>query len=407
LTYSLDAAPSGANIDPLTGLFTWPSSEGPTVVQITVRVTDDGTPGLSDTETFTITVNNVAPTAIVAAPFEAVRGQGRTFVLTATDPSPVDQAAGFTFRIDWDGNGTIDETVVGPSGVQVERVFPKEGANTVRVTAVDKDGGVSGVATHSINVAVAAVQADALDPAKRVLVVGGSTGDDKIDIKPEKGKGKHADEDEILVKINEKEMGRFKRKETFGPPIDSIIVYGQAGDDKITVDKKLNLPAQVFGDEGDDKLSAGGGPTTLVGGEGDDDLEGGEGRNVLIGGRGEDRLLGKAGDDLLIAGLTFFDDDLEALSAIMAEWGSDRDYYARIANLRGDESSPHFSAQRANGNVFLKSQGAAATVFDDGERDKLTGSSGCDWFFAMLEGDKDERDKLTDLLDGELVDELP
>ncbi len=80
------------------------------------------------------------------------------------------------------------------------------------------------------------------------------------------------------------------------------------------------------------------------------------------------------------------------------------DDFTRIANLRGD--SPHFSAQRANGNVFLKSAGPAATVFDDGERDRLTGSSGCDWFFAMLGGAKDERDKLTDLLIGELVDEL-
>ncbi len=33
------------------------------------------------------------------------------------------------------------------------------------------------------------------------------------------------------------------------------------------------------------------------------------------------------------------------------------------------------------------------------------GSSGCDWFFAMLGGAKDNRDKLTDLLAGELVDE--
>jgi Ca2+-binding RTX toxin-like protein len=349
-------------------------------------------------------VTNVVPMGSISGLPDAVRGQTRSFTLKSAEASSVDQAAGFTFKVDWDGNGTVDQTVVGLSGVQVQHVFPTEGVYTVRVTAVDKDGGVSAVASHTITVEVAAVQPDPLNPGHMVLVVGGSTGDDKIDIKPEKGK--HADDDEILVKINEKELGRFKRKATFAPPIDSILVYGQAGDDKITVDKKIDLPAQLHGGDGDDKLSAGDGPTVLVGGDGDDELQGGSARNVLIGGRGADDIAGGASDDLLIGGFTLFDDDIAALAAIMAEWNSNRDYLSRVANLRGDESSPQFSASRANGNVFLRTQGAQATVFDDGEHDKLTGSAGRDWFFAMLAGDQDERDQLTDLLNNELVENL-
>jgi hypothetical protein len=45
-----------------------------------------------------------------------------------------------------------------------------------------------------------------------------------------------------------------------------------------------------------------------------------------------------------------------------------------------------------------------ATVFDDHQLDKLTGSSGRDWFFATLAGDKDERDLLIDLFCNELVE---
>jgi Bacterial Ig domain/CARDB/Putative Ig domain len=65
LTFSLDSgAPSGASIDPVTGLFSWTpaESEGAGVYSITVRVTDQGS--LSDFETIEVTVNdvNLAPT---------------------------------------------------------------------------------------------------------------------------------------------------------------------------------------------------------------------------------------------------------------------------------------------------------------------------------------------------------
>ena len=65
-TFSLDpGAPAGAAIDPATGAFTWMPDEtqGPGVYPVIVRVTDNGAPNLSDTETINITVNevNVAP----------------------------------------------------------------------------------------------------------------------------------------------------------------------------------------------------------------------------------------------------------------------------------------------------------------------------------------------------------
>ena len=50
---------------------------------------------------------------------------------------------------------------------------------------------------------------------------------------------------------------------------------------------------------------------------------------------------------------------------------------------------------RSNGNVFLTTEGASATVFDDGAADVLTGSAGQDWFFANL--DTGVRDRITDL----------
>jgi VCBS repeat-containing protein len=65
LVYSLVNAPSGASIEPSTGVFSWTPSEaqGAGEYPITVRVTDNGTPSLSDSRTFNVRVNevNVAP----------------------------------------------------------------------------------------------------------------------------------------------------------------------------------------------------------------------------------------------------------------------------------------------------------------------------------------------------------
>ena len=62
LTFSLEAgAPSGAAIDANTGVFTWTPTElqGPGFASVTVRVSDNGVPGMSTTRSFFITVSEV------------------------------------------------------------------------------------------------------------------------------------------------------------------------------------------------------------------------------------------------------------------------------------------------------------------------------------------------------------
>src|SRR5207253_1484188 len=117
-------------------------------------------------------------------------------------------------------------------------------------------------------------------------------GDDKIRILPR-------DHDSLKVKLNEKDFD-VKLRETFGPPIDRIIVYGQAGDDDIEVAGGVDQAAELYGGAGNDRLKGGSGITLLDGGEGDDELIGGPGRGLLIGGLGRDLLRGQAGDDILI-----------------------------------------------------------------------------------------------------------
>jgi RHS repeat-associated protein len=58
LIFSLDMAPAGATVNPTNGIFRWTpnSGQGSTTNIITVRVTDNGTPALAATRTFTVVV---------------------------------------------------------------------------------------------------------------------------------------------------------------------------------------------------------------------------------------------------------------------------------------------------------------------------------------------------------------
>jgi len=87
LVFSLDAGfPAGASIDPNTGAFSWtPGASGS--FQVTVRVTDNGTPNLSDFETITIDVaaQDAAPVLDAIGNKTVDEGSLLSFTATATD----------------------------------------------------------------------------------------------------------------------------------------------------------------------------------------------------------------------------------------------------------------------------------------------------------------------------------
>jgi hypothetical protein len=91
LTYSLDApTPSGASVNPATGVFTWTPTEaqGPMTTNFTVRVTDNGVPPLSDAKTFTVTVleSNRPPVLVSIANRTIHAGISLIITNVATDP---------------------------------------------------------------------------------------------------------------------------------------------------------------------------------------------------------------------------------------------------------------------------------------------------------------------------------
>jgi Ca2+-binding RTX toxin-like protein len=202
-----------------------------------------------------------------------------------------------------------------------------------------------------------------------------------------------ADVDQIVARLGEGD-DQFKITGLYNVlgrgnehPDGLIQAYGDVGDDHLEVGIFQTNPAWLFGGDGNDRLIGGAGNDVLDGGPGRDYLRGRLGRDLLIGGQGRDRLFGGFGDDILIGGSLTFEQTDQALAAIMREWTSSRSFRQRLSNLSGDASGRTFD-RRANGDFFLMTNCADATVQDDGDRDRLRGDFGRDWYFAKLDDDR-------------------
>src|SRR5204862_459736 len=86
LTFALVSGPSGVSVNPTTGVLTWTPTEaqGPSTNTITVKVTDDGTPALSATNSFTVVVNEVNSAPVLTVPSDQTINELSTLVVTNT-----------------------------------------------------------------------------------------------------------------------------------------------------------------------------------------------------------------------------------------------------------------------------------------------------------------------------------
>src|SRR5690606_30710258 len=101
-------------------------NDGPATFQVSLRV-DDGTVAVDSAATATLEVENAPPTADVTGPTSGVLGFPIDFDLSALDPSAADQAAGFTYTINW-GDGSPVEMVNGGSPLTVSHSFTNFGS---------------------------------------------------------------------------------------------------------------------------------------------------------------------------------------------------------------------------------------------------------------------------------------
>ncbi len=324
----------------------------------------------------------------LAGPAVAVRGQPLNFTLTAAEDG---RPAGtvFTWKIDWNGNGTVIQSVSGPSGTVVSHTYLNGGTFPVKVTVVDSAGNAAPQAGgQAVTVQAVALEPDPADATLTALFVGGTVGSDVITITPADVTGRT-----VAVTIN----GVAQPGGPFAPT-GHIVVYGQSGNEVIQLAARtingqsvaVAVPALLFGGAGNNVISTAGSSAAnvLVGGSGNDLLIGGGGRDILIGGGGADTLRAGAGGDVLIGGQTAYDSTPAALVALAAEWArTDRDYRQRVQALFGETAG-------LNGPYLLGPQ----TVLRDAAVNQLFGGAGSDWFWLS-----DIADRINNLMEGEVA----
>lgn len=312
--------------------------------------------GLVATGAVDIAVLNANPVVrSLAWPAVAVPGQPLNFAATFFDSGTTD-----THQAQWNwGDGRVQDAGVSESAGIGNALgatsYSTPGARTVTLRVEDDSFGRD---TVSRTIDVQQVAVGEAFGRNRVLLVGGTPGDDRIHVQLVSNQW-------LRVQLNRVEIARVELRS-----VASLAIFGAEGNDTITLER-VPIPAILDGGFGDDYLRGALAADVLLGGPGDDSLWGGAGRNFLIGGLGADTLNGGAGDELMVAGTTSFDQHFAALLSLLDEWSDPAaNYDARLSQLRqGDGAHPAWALN-------------AITVQADGAKNMLRGGEGRDWYFA-------------------------
>jgi hypothetical protein len=241
----------------------------------TIRVTIGHESAPPAVVTGTALIASVGPSAAVSGLSAVLPYETALFTFSASDPSSWDQAAPFSFAIDWGDGSQQSLTTLSPTALA--HSYGADGTYLISVTATDKDGTSGPTSTFSVIVTNALMRVND-------LLVGGTTGDDAIVFVPGTGVG------DLQVSLNGQSLGTFH-------PTGSVRVYGWAGTDTVTVNGRavadrfvLNPNAVVFngrsfrgdaieslvadGQAGDDTFTYHGGNWSIDGGTGTDTLVG-------------------------------------------------------------------------------------------------------------------------------------
>lgn len=372
----------GAGAGPWTVDFNWGESSAHTVLKmsrpgviaaphtyldngariVTLQITD-GFGAMSQT-TFTLPVSNAPPAVTpIAGPTQGVPGEPLSFSVSFADPGVLDTHAAF---INWGDDsvslGQVTESK-GHGTIVGNHVYRAPGNYVIMFPVTDKDGARVVVAKH-VSILPAVQMPDPNSPGQNALLIGGTTLDDTINV----GKSPSGAYTVSVVPLG----AAAPFTANFAGPIGRIYVWGQAGDDRITIADNVTVSAWLDGGDGADQLQGGGGNDILQGGNDNDLLLANLGRDFLLGGAGQDQLKVNTGEAILIGSSTVFDTNASALIGLLREWGRhDVSYATRVAHLTGKKTGGF------NGASIL----SAKTLLDDQLADTLYGSPGWDLFF--------------------------
>jgi Ca2+-binding RTX toxin-like protein len=355
-----DDTTSEAIVDPVSRTFTAthqyldddPTGTPSDLYKVGLILTDDE--GGSVSADTIVTVSNVAPviTSLTnSAPNigDAQEGQSISISGVFTDIGTLDT---HTATIDW-GDGSSSEAVInesnGSGSFSGNHEYINGGIYEITLAVNDDDGGCATQATTALITGVGINNG--------VLQIVGTAGRDNVEVTKGKRSGS------IEVKANF--LSNKSHTLTFSASdFESIVIMTGAGNDHVSVDKKITKLVTIDGGSGNDYLIAGGGPATLLGGDGHDKLIGSRVDDKIYGGDGNDVILGSGGTDLLEGGS---ENDI-----IYGSWGND-------TILGGDGNDVLYGG---GGNDMLDGGNGTDKLYGGSGNDHLIGGTGNDWIFG-------------------------
>jgi subtilisin-like proprotein convertase family protein len=368
------SSPTGATIADAQGQATVQNDDvaGPTPSKITINnvAKSEGNSGTTSF-TFTVTLDH-AQAGNVTVKYATANG-------TASSGSDYTSTSGTLTFTPGQVSKTITVKVTGDTTQESDELFfvNLSGASA-NATIADTQGVGTIRNDDSTSSSKVSVVTDQTDSTKTELRVWGTSSNDTIALtQVGTGQGK------VKVTINGSNKGTFSFT-------GGIVVFGQDGNDKITIASGITRPVYAFGGYGNDSIFAGGGPSVLEGEAGDDSLVGGTNRDILIGGDGTDMLNGGGGDDIVMPGDFINNYSFSVLNGLQKEWTrTDATYAQRVTHI---ENGGGLNGQLLNKNTCFSSIAL---------KDTVTGGAGSDLFLVAVAGDV-----ITDAMAGETITDI-
>ena len=384
---------------------------GPGAFSVKLRV-DDGDGGVVDSLPATLTLNNSPPVVNLSGPTSALRGELLTFSFAANDPSNADQAAGFSFFVDW-GDGSPVQQV----GANATHAYNTAVTANLTVYAKDQNGAASAVVGQTVQVDAIRTSPNAQNPALVDLIWSGTSGNDRVQLEQispttiriheltlngtptgtaqdytditgrviVRGQGGDDELDARTLASTQATLdGGANNNTLYGGPAGDVLIGGSNGGEGHQGNNVIiagNGNNTIYGNSVNGRKGSSGGNNLIVGGTGNDTIygnfgtnptgNGGEGgQNLIVGGDGGDTIYASQVVDgaegghgsILVAGKTQTLDQT-ALLSVLSEWTSTRTYAEKVANISGTGSGP-----RNNGSNFLV---PGVTLSNDGAADQL------------------------------------
>lgn len=317
-----------------------------------------------------VTVTDTLPDDVTIVSIQAPGGWttstgGDPVIVSATTPSlGAGAQATFTYivRVDEDVEpGTELTNSVTVSSSTDDANLGNNATTTTTVVVEDAIELVCEITTANLPGASrsATIQDDA-DTDGRVLIVTGTSGNDNISVDRLNGN---------RIRVRMSGFERVFNQNVDAQAFDRIVVFGQSGNDRITVGTSVGISATLLGGSGNDTLIGSSAADELDGGAGNDTLNGGAGNDVLCGGDGNDTINGGAGDDVL--GGDEGNDRLRGDAGndlLIGNEGND--------NLDGGAGNDRLFGQEGNDSLF--GQAGNDILVGGNGNDRLNGGAGLD-----------------------------